>query len=167
MTAPLPVRSDVEIVYGAANIAQWALVDNDDDETKKDARITWAIQQAYEYIEGRLASRIQFSTFVTIPKLIFSLIAKRAGLELYSSPRGLIDGDAATAQLNTLSVEVEARIDQILSGQLKIVDDPVPAVDYPGINNVGGSRNLMHHHDSCRQYTGEPTVTPYSNFYYG
>ena len=166
MTAPaLPTRPDLEIVYGQANISYWASADNDEDETKKAARITWAIDRAYDYIVGRLNRRFDITTWVSIPSIIFQLIAKRAGIELYSSPRGLTDGDPATAQLNAMSVEVEARLDQILSGQLQVFDAPQLPIDTPGINN--STAPFMYKRRHCEQLTGEPVVTPWSPFYYG
>ena len=169
----LPTITDLNTVYGSTNIDEWSDSDNDGDVVKKAARVTWAIENAYLYIIGRLNKRFDTTTWVSYPAIVFKLIAKRAGIELYSSPRGLVDGDAATAQLNARSLEIEAQLDQILSGQLQIVDLPVAPTDCPGVNNGGdpfreiNSRSLQWSSTSQAQWTGEPCVIPNGNFYQG
>ena len=171
--AALPTVTDLQVIYGSTNVDQWADADNDADVVKKAARITWAINNAYLYISGRLCKRFDFTTFVSFPQIIFQLIAKRAGIELYASPRGLADGDAQTAQLNARSLEIESQIDQILSGQLQVIDLPVFPVDQPGITNGGDPFRKLnngtfqwntHMQEQC---TGEPLVIPYGAFYEG
>ena len=165
MSAPLPTIADLQQIYGINNIHDWANLDNDNDPTKIANRVTWAIARGYDYILGRLNKRFDISTFVTYPSVIFQLIAKRAGIELYTSPRGIVDGDAATAQLNAISLEIEARLDQILSGQLQLLDAPVLPISGPGVNN--GNVCFRNYRCYPDQWTGEPIVIPYGNFYAG
>lgn len=166
MTAALPQQSDLEMIYGATNIAQWASADNDGDITKREARVNWAIARGYDYILSRVSRRYDISTFVEFPSIVFQLIAKRAGIELYSSPRGLVDGDPATAQLNSLSLQVEVALDQIIAGVLPLIDAPVQPTVMPGINNSGGRFSVDGHRHNV-QHSGEPCVIPDGRFYWG
>lgn len=159
----LPLQPDLELVVGASNVAQWADVDNDGDSTKRRARITWAINEGYTYIIGRIAPRYDITTFVTYPSIIFQLIAKRACIELYRSPRGLVDGDPAAAQLNSISLDIEAKIDLIMAGLLRLIDAPVEPNAIPEIDNSGGLP--WNTFNSRTQWSGEPCVTDRSVFY--
>ena len=168
MAPALPVRADVEQVYGIANVSQWADLDNDGDATKITNRINWAISRGYDYILGRLSKRFDISTFVNYPSVIFQLIAKRAGIELYTSPRGIVDGDAATAQLNAMSLQIEAQLDQILSGQLQLLDAPALPSDGPGVyNSCNPFASINRRYGYGDQWTGEPICIPYGNFFAG
>lgn len=163
MSPPLPQKSDLEMVVGESNVSQWADVDNDGSVQKKNARVTWAIQQAYNYVTGRIACQYDITTFVTFPSIIFNLIARRACIELYRSPRGLVDGDASVNQLNSMDTQIESQIDQILAGILKLVDAPVAPLTYPEVSNAGCLPWMSTHNQ--RQWSGDPCVIPFGNFY--
>ena len=125
MTVTLPTITNLNQVFGKVNIAQWADVDNDEDSDTIAARVTWAISEAADYILGRLTPRFDFSTVTTLPTRIFSLICRRAGMVLYMTPRGLVDGDAAFQQSNATMLRIDTEIEQLLSGQLKLTDGTV------------------------------------------
>lgn len=160
----LPTRDDLVMISGEVNISQWADVDNDGSKIKKESRIYWAINESRRYVAGRLACRFDITKFVDYPEVIYWLIARRACIELYTQPRGLADGDPAAAQLNAISIRVEAEIDQILAGVLKLADLETPPISYPDINNSGGSGAF----DRCyreHQNDGMPIVDTWSRFY--
>ena len=118
----LPVQSDLVNIYGTSNINQWGSVDNDGDDVAIANRVTWAITQGANYVLGRLERKFAFSTFTTLPSLVFNLIVMRAGIELYKMPRGLVDGDPASAMINAQKLEVDSQLDQIISGQIDLID---------------------------------------------
>lgn len=168
MPLTLPVRSDLEIIYGATNIAQWADADNDKDQSKIANRITWAVDQGQQYVVGRISKRFNASAFSAYPAIVFSLIARRAGIELYASPRGFVDGDPATAAIRAQDLKVETQIDQILAGQLPLVDIPVEQqpTAKPGINNSTACiPRLLDGRYINEQWTGEPICCDDNNFY--
>ena len=134
-----PTRSDLEIIFGKSNILQWADADNvydtgvgaDNDNANAaiTARINWAIDQAFLYVVGRLAKRFDVAKWdcCDLPALVKNLVTMRAGIELYQAPRGLIDGDPANAQINSINLKVESQIEQILAGQLYLIDAVNPS----------------------------------------
>jgi hypothetical protein len=168
MAFTLPTQPDLEMIYGASNIAQWADSDNKGSKSTRDARIAWAVQEGYRYIVGRLANRIDIEQLVALPAEVFSLIARRAGIELASAPRGLVDGDPKAAQLNAQALIIETKLDQILAGQLKLLDLPDEAIpiNTPGVNNS----TAHYEFDALRprrneQCIGVPRVVDNTNFY--
>lgn len=172
MTITLPTKSDLLVVYGAENIDKWASANNDGSPTAKETRIAWAVNNAYNYVCGRLASQYNVAGFVTLPYVVFELIAKRGGIELYESPRGLVDGDPATRMLQQKSTQIEARIDQILSGQLQLLDLPSAQqpIAIPHVDNSTARFRLDPLQDYGRrfeQFDGIPCVGPNSGFYEG
>lgn len=89
------IRDQVEMHYGASNVARWADLDNDEDATKISNRITWAIAFAGLDIETNLragAFSLPFDDVPDTPGFIQELAAVKAGLILYSS-RGEADTD--------------------------------------------------------------------------
>ena len=165
MAPALPTQSDLENMFGVDNIRLWADVNNDNATQSIEDRIDWAFNEARIYISGRLAVKYDISIFVTYPEAVFSLICKRAGIELYSRPRGLVDGDAAAAVIAATSLEVETRLEQILADQFRLIDLPSETVGMPGVNNSGGARSL--NHNVHEQIYGEPIVCDWTNFYRG
>lgn len=160
----LPTKADLVTIVGTNNVNQWADVDNLQNQTTIDNRVTWAIQQGYNYVVGRIALRFDITTFVSLPAIVYQLIAQRACIELYQSPRGLVDGDPAVAQLNSISLLVESRIDQILAGILRVTDAPVQPEQVPTVENAGRLPwNRIH---AGQQWTGDPCVIDCGNFIY-
>jgi hypothetical protein len=161
----LPAQSDLEIIVGASNVSQWADVDNDKDTTKRKARVAWAIARGYDYVIARISPRYDITTFVTFPSIVFQLIARRACIELYKSPRGLVDGDQAAAQLKSISIDIEAQIEQILAGQLPLIDAPSQPNNYPEVDNSGCLPWSSFRRSN--QWSGDPCVETYTRFYDG
>lgn len=169
MTLALPEQTDLDLIFGAENIRLWATVDNDNDTTKREAKVVRAIQDGYNYIVGRIANRYDVSSFVALPDVLFQLIVKRAAIELYTSPRGLVDGDPQTAQIASISLEVESKLDQILAGQLVLLDisDELQPIQTPNVNNS----TAHFRSDGLKmrpnyQHTGEPCVDDWTGFYW-
>jgi phage gp36-like protein len=133
---PVITVEALNIVFGADNTRQWADADNDNDPVKIAARISWASNEARMYIEGRLSSRYKVP-FEIIPTAVINLIIMQTGIELYRAPRGLVDGDQATAQINSIALRVEDRLDKMLAGQLALLKTPSPR-SYPGVTNEIG-----------------------------
>ena len=157
----LPERTDLEVVFGKANIALWGDADNTEDAGDIDARITWAIDQAYNYVAGRLAKRFKVADWTALPSLVFNLVAMRGGIELYQHPRGLVDGDTANNAINSINLKVESQIDQILAGQLHLLDHEGPKQQIA----VDNSTALPNHDYRMSQLEGAPIPFPYGRFF--
>lgn len=80
------VRTDVEQLFGTTNVARWSDLDNDEDATKIEDRITYACEEAYVEINSLLRS-----TRYTVPfespysREIVTLAATFAGIWLYEA----------------------------------------------------------------------------------
>jgi len=90
------LRSDVESVFGATNIASWAALDNDQAAAKITARIDRAIEIAGAEVEDLMrymgyAVPVKDSAGL-VPTTIENLVATMAGLWLYEA-RGVNDTD--------------------------------------------------------------------------
>jgi hypothetical protein len=89
-------RSDIEALFGAANVAKWADLDGDQDPQKISARIAAAIAAAGAYVEDRLRdgpyaiplTPLDGSPCVTM----VNMLAQWAGVWLYGA-RGVQDAD--------------------------------------------------------------------------
>lgn len=132
----LPVRVDLEAVVGKSNIAQWADANNDGDDVDINARITWAIQSAADYVLGKLQNRFNFAAQETLPSACLRLVATRACIELYQAPRGLVDGDSAFQMINSMKLQIDAKLDQYNAGQLRFLDNSNEAIQHPTTNNI-------------------------------
>jgi len=161
MPLTLPTKSDLVLVYGDDNINRWADANNDGIPQRTAERITYAIAEAKRYVLGRLAERFPVNDWTAYPEIVFNLIAQRAGIELYSNPRGLTDGDSSAKALLAKSEQIEARIEQILAGQLKLIDLEEQPVSTPFVNNSTAS----FYSRSNQQVEGIPCVTPCGGFY--
>lgn len=165
MTITLPTIDDISVIYGSRNVRDWADMDNDNDSTKINARVTYAVGEAYRYIYQRLSNRFDVSSWLTLPAEVFSLIAKRAGIELYGTPRGLTDGADAQRQLAAMSIAIEAMLERILSGQMQMLDvtDETQPTQVPGCN-ITTAPFVREERLRARQCTGEPVLTDDMNF---
>jgi len=166
MAIVLPELDDLAIIYGNANIRQWADMDNDDDTTKILQRVAYAVTEAKRYVYQRLALRYDVSLWETLPEEVFSIIAKRAGIELYATPRGLKDGTEAAKMLATISIAIEAKLEQILTGQVTLLDlpDEQQPMTWPVANNSTASF-IDEERYRRQQRTGEPYLSDDMNFY--
>lgn len=161
---PVVTRASLNIVFGKTNIDKWADADNDQDPDKISARVAWASNKARNYIEGRLARRYSVP-FTSVPVIVINLIVSRTGIELFKSPRGLVDGNDMTAQINSINLEVESQLDQILAGTLQLIDATRP-VEIPGV--VVARTDFVDYRSKQRSidFSGERTNLAVDSEYY-
>ena len=88
-------RSDIEDVFGVANVATWADLDNNDDSQLSYARITKSIALATAEVDERLRGGASIIPFTFVPDTIVNAAANLAGVWLYES-RGIDDMDPDT-----------------------------------------------------------------------
>lgn len=112
--------TDLYLVYGEGNIRKWADADNDKDDDKIAARIDWAIAKADAYIDDRLRRKWHDLPFDPVPTTIKELSAQLAGINLFRSPRGLVDGDDSNATMSEMREECDTIIGNILGGVIKL-----------------------------------------------
>lgn len=124
------VKADSEQIFGKTNILKWADLNNNNNETEILARITWAIQQAYDEINARLKGCRYTVPFVTTyDPIIVTLSARLTGVLLYDN-RMLVDNPDAD-ELIYHRVQVERVYKQIHGGQLSLVNYTPIAARYP------------------------------------
>ena len=140
MALTLPVAADLYAIFGQTNIRSWGNADNVADSgsgaTAINTRITWAISQASIYVLAKLYRKYAVEGWSVFPAIIFDIVARRAGVELYRTPRGLIDGTDMMNAMVAMHDDVENRLNLVLAGALVLVDlveDQLQNV--PGINN--------------------------------
>lgn len=86
------VRKDIENIFGAVNIQKWADIDNDGDVQKIDAKINWALQLSYDYVNSKLAGGPYIIPLAGKYPTIITCQAKLAAVEIYEA-RGLTNFD--------------------------------------------------------------------------
>jgi hypothetical protein len=166
MAITLPTADDLKLIYGSANINAWACVENDEDRTKIQEKIEWSINESYRYIYQRLAVYFDVELWVELPAEVKSLITRHAGIQLYAAPRGLSDGSEAAKLLSRVSLEIEAKLEQILAGQVRLLDVPTESApcNLPNANNSTACF-IWDERRARQQRTGEPVLTDDMNFY--
>jgi hypothetical protein len=116
-------RADIELIFGLSNVAQWADVDNDNDSSKIDTRICWALQSAKAYFDDMLNNGPYDVPFVLpYPQQIIVENARYAGCALYDS-RGVIDTDGNGKGVDALTQQrkkTEAFIVRVLANQTQL-----------------------------------------------
>lgn len=114
-------RSDIEHFFGADNVAKWADLDNDQDETKIADRITKAITYAQAELDSRMMGGMYTVPFTTAHPVITELTAKLAAIGLYG-PHGLIEttSEEGIDKMAPHRKFVRMTIKEILSGQRNI-----------------------------------------------
>lgn len=144
---PTVNRTALETTFGAANIAQWADVDNDENATTISNRIAWALTMGESYVLGRLSVRYAMP-FTVMPALVVQLICDMAGVYLYRSPRGMIEGDVQSNQVISIRDNAMVQIAEIIAGRLKLIDGvKTEPINYPRIITerfhlgIGGSNS--------------------------
>jgi len=127
------VRSDSNSIFGKANIDRWADLTNDEMDDEIDARITWAIQEAYDQINARLKGCRYVVPFTLVDSaydpIIVTLSARLTGVLLYDS-RKLVDVPDFDEMMYHRST-VERTYKQIHGGQLSLVVYTIKAQGYP------------------------------------
>lgn len=79
------LRSDIENIYGAVNVAKWADINNDGNEQTIDARINWAIISAYDYINNQLIGGVYVTPLTGQYPMIVNCAAYLSAVYLYES----------------------------------------------------------------------------------
>ena len=123
-------RSDIETVFGVANINKWGDADNTRNRVAIEARIVWAIADAQDQINSRLA--VKFTVPLSpVPLRLQNLCAKLAGVVLYKLPRGLVDVETSLADVEE---EIETTLSKILNDQIKLVGVVPTATSLPDVD---------------------------------
>lgn len=120
-------QSDIEDVFGEANVLVWSNLDND-SETVNTTRIARAIAYAEEDIENRFRCGQYVIPFVgsagSLPSVLTDWMAKLAGVWLYESrPQRVGSGDDENAEeinFSRMRRQVEKEINQYVSGQRRL-----------------------------------------------
>lgn len=116
-------RAGLELVFGKSNVEKWADVNNDENAADVDARVTWALEQGYEYVNDRLRDGPYAIPFTLPAPATIKLLNERfAGVLLYES-RGVTDVDGQGKPMHALAYHrdwVEKTIAQIFARQLRL-----------------------------------------------
>lgn len=114
-------RADVEAVWGASNVAEWANLESADPPVNADARIAAAILWAEGWLHVRMADgpyTLPLSGTDADMAVIRDVVVRYAGRWLYSARRherpdepDLVDGGFAFA---------ESIVDKLLAGALRL-----------------------------------------------
>ena len=126
-------RTDIDNVYGSANVTQWADINNTGDPTEIDARVAWALAEADDRIDNRMREGPYAIPFDPVPRTITNIAARLAGYYLYES-RGLIDPDnAAQNQVKPSRDYAERQLDDALSNRIRLDATRTADTTYPTI----------------------------------
>ena len=116
-------RSDLEALFGKANVVKWADLDNDHDSEAIEARIDKAIEVASARIDDRLRSGPYSLPITGDPPTLVNLAAQLAGVWLYES-RGVQDFSPDTGypvhRLRWHTEQAEKTLREILSGVIRL-----------------------------------------------
>ncbi len=123
------VKSNIEAVFGVANVAKWADLDNDEDEAKIAARVAAAIAVADEEMNDVLRTgpyAVPLTAVgggaLTSPSVV-NMAAVLAGVQLYES-RGVDDYDPEAGKyahrLKFLKDEVTRKLREIMKGLRRV-----------------------------------------------
>lgn len=140
--------ADLDIQWGKVNIDKWADADNDKDAAKMLARRAWALARAERYINSRLqfsSYTVPFEAVPNTPSEIKDLVITFAGLYLYSSPRGLVDGDDTNDAMQQIKDDAEVMIRNILAGILTI-NGATQSAGHPAvvrIEEISAEKNIV------------------------
>ena len=115
--------TDLDLQWGKVNVDKWADADNDGNAAKILARRAWAIARAERYINSRLQGSVYSIPFAATPDTpleIRDLVVTFAGLYLYQSPRGLVDGEETDDAMLEIRDEAEIMLRNIIAGVHRI-----------------------------------------------
>ena len=124
--------SDLQLVYGSNNVSKWADANNNASAGEITARVAWAIAKADSYIDDKLRRKWHELPFSPVPTTIKELSAQLAGVILYRSPRGLVDGDDSNAVMQDFRDECETMLVNILAGVVKL-DYEIQIASHPAV----------------------------------
>lgn len=117
-------RDGLELKWGKENISRWADADNKGNVTVSAARIERFLTRASDYVDDRLRNLYAVPFASPYPSAIVDLCETLAGVMLYTSPRGLVDGESQSDQMQFHRDEVERLLLEICSGQRKLAPRP-------------------------------------------
>lgn len=125
-------RVDIENIFGANNVEIWADMDNDQDATKIDNRIDWAITMATsEFYDSIRGSRYKVPFSSPLPDQVTLAIATLAGLRLHDA-RGLTDSGEGEDPMSLHRKQINKLSRGIKLG-LIVLDVADSATTYPKI----------------------------------
>lgn len=123
-------RTDSDNIFGEHNIDKWSDLSNKEIPSEIAARFTWANQEAYDQINGRLyGCRYTVPFTGTIDPIIVTLSARLTGVILYDN-RKLIDSPEYD-ELAYHRKMVERTYMQIHGGQISLTTLTVNSKNYP------------------------------------
>ena len=131
------VRNDLEQLYGVENIKRWADLDNTEDVTAIESRVTYACEEAYVEINSSLRTtryKIPFET--PFSRELVTLSSMFAGLWLYEA-RGAVDLDEMGNKVHRYAhmrqqfykrLKAIARGSRVIEGAALVSTNSAPAV---------------------------------------
>lgn len=134
-------RADIESVFGAKSVSQWADLDGEKSLDTIDARITEAIAAAEELADDMLrGGPFVVPITATLPRTLKRAIAKIAGVDLYEA-RGVADYNPETGvAVHRLMWQKKAALDvfkMVKSGEIQLIltrtSSAVPCVRAPEV----------------------------------
>ena len=116
-------KQDIEYIFGKDNVEQWGNPDNEEDYATVEARIDQANLYAESEFLGRIAEGpYSIDDVRTIkPKMVITICASLAGAWLYDTRR-VVDSNPDTDNIAQQRKNANRWIQQIMAGQLKLID---------------------------------------------
>lgn len=139
-------QNNLYVMFGKANIDMWADLDNTQNTLFINERITWALELADEYINGRLIYRRYVLPFAIVPRFITYLATLFAGILLHDGRLIKESTGIPVDEVSRVRKEFAKGIRQILNGQLTLLHtttgEPLEA-------NSPLSPDVAHNVDEC------------------
>jgi len=124
---------DLYNLFGRINIRKWADLDNHGDDDTIDARVAWALEQANDELNSRLArSPYQFPLTGTIPPIVKRVEGYLAAM-LLNEGRSITDTDEDVGDLKSIAKRVMAFVNGVKLGTIQItgITPVVAATEIP------------------------------------
>lgn len=117
------VRSDIENIFGEANVQKWADINNDKQPSKIQSRINYFCKFSTVYVNGRLIQGRYAVPFDedSVPTIIVHLTSLIAGVGLYDG-RLIIPAEPRRDEASGQRKQSRKLLYEILSGQLRLID---------------------------------------------
>ncbi len=117
-------RDDVEALFGAVNVREWADLDSNGDDSVIDAAVTAEANAASNYLDERLASSGYVVPFEDpVPDSVKHHAALKAGVLLYERKGTQYESDTGrpTHQYKWHNDQVEAWLRDVVNGRRTLV----------------------------------------------
>ena len=139
--AYLSSRKDIEYIFGKANVERWGNPDNEEDYAAVETRIDQANLYAQTEFLGRIAGGpYAIDDVLSIkPHMTITICASLAGAWLYDTRR-VVDSNPAKDSIAQQRKNANRWIQQIMSGQLKLID---PTTFVPLTKTAQNSPNVV------------------------